>query len=91
MTGIDMIAKLVQSSRARISIMAGSGITVKTVPQILDAQESHEIHRGAFHTCHKPNPSPSWSRVAAQDRTQDHERTQVLEEDVRQLKVATEV
>ncbi len=90
-TGIDMIAKLVQSSRARISIMAGSGITAKTVPQILERTGVHEIHAGLA-TPVTNQMLRSNDRVSLRKtHTQGYERTQVLEEDVRQLKAATEV
>jgi copper homeostasis protein len=91
MTGIDMIAKLVQSSRARISIMAGSGITAKTVPQILERTGVREIHAGLATPVTNPILQRHGRVSLRKTRTQDHERTQVLEQDVRQLKLATEI
>jgi len=91
MTGIDMIAKLVQSSRARISIMAGSGITAKTVPQILERTGVREIHAGLATPVTNPTLQRHGRVSLRKIPTQNHERTQVLEQDVRQLKLATEI
>jgi copper homeostasis protein len=91
MTGIDMIAKLVQSSRARISIMAGSGITAKTVPQILERTGVREIHAGLGTPVTNPMLRSNGRVSLRKTHTHGYERTQVLEQDVRQLKLATEV
>ena len=88
--GIDMIAKLVQSSRARISIMAGSGITAKTVPQILERTGVREIHAGLGTPVTNPIPQANGRVSLRKTQSQGYERTQVLEQDVRQLKLATE-
>jgi copper homeostasis protein len=90
MTGMDMIAKLVQSSRARISIMAGSGITARNVLQILARTGVREIHAGLGTPVTNPMHQRNGRVSLRKTYTQDHERTQVLEQDVRQLKLATE-
>jgi copper homeostasis protein len=90
MTGMDMIAKLVQSSRPRISIMAGSGITARNVLQILARTGVREIHAGLGTPVTNPMHQRNGRVSLRKTYTQDHERTQVLEQDVRQLKLATE-
>jgi copper homeostasis protein len=91
LAGIDLIRKLVQSSRARISIMAGSGITAKTVPQILERTGVREVHAGLGTPVTNPMLQRNGRVSLRKTHTQDHERTQVLEQDVRQLKLATEL
>lgn len=85
--GSDAIASLVQSAGERIQIMAGGGIKAKNVAPILRTGV-REIHVGLA----TPVPIPiahQNSRVfVGKAPAREYQRTQVLESDVRELKLA---
>lgn len=86
--GAEIISRLVKSARSRIQVMAGGGITAKNIAGIIQRTAVKEIHvglaspvQGAF--------LPQNPRVflgKAQGR--DYQRTEVLEESVRELRRA---
>jgi len=86
--GTDSIAKLVQSARSRIHIMAGGGINAGNVAQILQRTGVTEIHVGLTTAV----PSPMLVRNArislGKAPGREYHRAQVLEESVRELKRA---
>jgi copper homeostasis protein len=86
--GTDAIAKLVQSARGRIHIMAGGGINAGNAAPILQRTGVTEIHVGLA----TAGPSPMLvrnSRVSlGKAPGREYHRAQVLEESVRELKRA---
>jgi copper homeostasis protein len=86
--GTDAIAKLVQSARGRIHIMAGGGINAGNAAPILQRTGVTEIHVGLATAV----PSPMLvrnSRVSlGKAPGREYHRAQVLEESVRELKRA---
>ncbi len=86
--GIEAISKLVKLSQGRIKIMAGGGITAKNVSEIVERTGVDEIHVGLATPVRSPmfhrNPRISLGKA----RGREYERTQVLEESVRELKRA---
>ena len=86
--GTDAIAKLVKSTRDRIRIMAGGGITPTNVAQILQRTRVNEIHVGLATAMQSPmllrNPRVSLGKAPGRE----YHRAQVLEESVRELRRA---
>lgn len=86
--GTPAMAKLVQSARRRIHIMAGGGINAGNVAQILQRTGVSEIHVGLATAV----PSPMLVRNArvslGKAHGREYQRAQVLEESVRELKRA---
>jgi copper homeostasis protein len=88
--GADMIASLVKSAGNRITIMAGCGIRPENAADILVRTGVREIHVGLSSSAASPmryrNPRISMGKAAGRE----YERTQVLEEDVRRLRMAVD-
>jgi copper homeostasis protein len=86
--GADAIAKLVPSARGRIHIMAGGGINAGNVAHILQRTGVAEIHVGLATAVPSPmlvrNARVSLGKVPGRE----YYRAQVLEESVRELKLA---
>jgi copper homeostasis protein len=86
--GTDAIAKLVQSARGRIHIMAGGGINAGNVAPILQRTGVTEIHVGVATAVPSPmlvrNSRVSLGKVPGRE----YHRAQVLEESLRELKRA---
>lgn len=86
--GIDVISKLVKSAQGRIHIMAGGGITANNVAEILQRTGVNEIHVGLATAVQSPmllrNPRVSLGKAPGRE----YQRTQVLEDSVRELKGA---
>ncbi|HZQ97158.1 MAG TPA: copper homeostasis protein CutC [Candidatus Sulfotelmatobacter sp.] len=84
--GVEKIAELVKWER--IKIMAGGRITARNVAQILEGTGVSEIHVGLASAVESPmvyrNPRVSLGKVQGQE----YQHTQVLEERVRELKLA---
>jgi copper homeostasis protein len=86
--GTEAIAKLVQSARGRIHIMAGGGVNAGNVAHILKRTGVTEIHVGLATAMPSPmlvrNSRVSLGKVPGRE----YHRSQVLEESVRELKRA---
>jgi copper homeostasis protein len=86
--GIEAISQLVKSGRGRITIMAGGGIARDNAADILERTGVSEIHVGLASALRSPmlhrNPRVSLGKADGRE----YERTQVLEQDVRELKRA---
>ena len=86
--GADAIARLVQSARGRIHIMAGGGINAGNVARILQRTGITEIHVGLATAVPSPmlvrNSRLSLGKVPGRE----YYRAHVLEESVRELKRA---
>ena len=86
--GIETISQLVKSGHGRITIMAGGGIAPDNAADILERTGVSEIHVGLASGLRSPmlyrNPRVSLGKAHGRE----YERTQVLEEDVRELKQA---
>jgi copper homeostasis protein len=84
--GVDTVARLVQSSRGRIMIMAAGRIGINNAATIVRQTGVSEIHVGLASPVNGANlhkNSPRLSLGKAQDR--EFQRTEVLEESVRDL------
>jgi|SRR5208282_4142368 len=86
--GIATIARLADSARGRIAIMAGGGIDHHNAPTIIERTGVREIHVGLSTPLPSPmlhrNPRLSMGKVQGRE----YERLQVLEENVRNLQSA---
>ena len=84
--GVDTIAQLVQAARGRITIMAGGRIGIKNAASIIRQTGVSEIHVGLATPVDSSNGHKNSRRLSlgkAQDR--EFQRTEVLEQSVRQL------
>lgn len=86
--GIETISKLVKFARGRIQIMAGGGISVSNVAQILQRTGVREIHVGLASPVETPIPQRHARVFLGKTQGREYQRTQVLEESVRELKRA---
>jgi len=87
--GVETISRLVKSGHGRITIMAGGGIAADNAAYILERTGVGEIHVGLASGLGSPmlyrNPRVSLGKAHGRE----YERTQVLEQDVRELKRVT--
>jgi copper homeostasis protein len=83
--GVEMLARLVKAANGRIAIMPGGGIGHKNVVSIVEHTGVNEIHVGLGSPVTSPmihrNPRVSLGKTQGRE----YERTEVLEEDVRNL------
>lgn len=86
--GIKMISQLAKSSPGRIHLMAGGGITAKNVVQILQRTGVREIHVGLATPVLAPVALRTPRVFLGKGQGKEFQRTQVLEESVRELKHA---
>ena len=86
--GTDAIAKLVQSARGRIHIMAGGGINAGNVAQVLQRTGVTEIHVGLATAVPTPMLVRNSRVTLGKAPGREYHRAQVLEESVRELKRA---
>ena len=86
--GTDAIAKLVQSARGRIHIMAGGGINAGNVAHILQRTGVNEIHVGLATEVQSPMLVRNARVSLGKAPGREYHRAQVLEESVRELKRA---
>ncbi len=86
--GIATIAQLVRRSQGRIAIMAGGGIRHHNVAEIIGRTGVREIHVGLGTPVASPALSGKPRISVGKARGQEYERTEVLEENVRELKQA---
>jgi copper homeostasis protein len=86
--GMDTLARLVRASRGRVRIMAGGRIGISNAATIIERTGVAEIHVGLATPVTSPmfhrNPRLSLGKAPGNE----HQRTQVLEENVRKLKHA---
>src|SRR5215467_9801102 len=86
--GVEAISRLVKSGQGRITIMAGGGIAADNAACIVERTGVGEIHVGLASELRSPmlyrNPRVSLGKA----HLREYERTQVLEQDVRDLKRA---
>jgi len=83
--GIDTVARLLRAARGRITIMAGGRIGISNAAAIVERTGVREIHVGLASPVRSPmlHRNPHLSMGKAQGR--EYQRTQVLEESVREL------
>ena len=83
--GVKTIAQLVKLAGERITIMAGGGIGLDNAAKIIERTAVTEIHVGLSSPVTSPmvyrNPRVSLGKVHGRE----YDRTQVLEENVREL------
>lgn len=84
--GADTIAQLVEAARDRLIIMAGGGIGIQNAPTILTRTGVREIHVGLATPVNGHVAHARLSLVKAQGL--EYQRTEVREENVRQLRQA---
>ncbi len=90
--GSETISKLVKLSQQRIIIMAGGGITAANAAQIIERTSVREIHAGLGTPVKSAMPSQKARVLLNKTRDPEYDRTEVLEENVRELRrVAAEV
>ncbi len=82
--GADVIARLVQSARGHITIMACGGITHNKVASLIERTGVREIHVGLSSTVASPMRYRN-RRVSLGKAGQEYHRTQVMDEDIRKL------
>lgn len=83
--GIEAIARLVRAAGGRIQIMAGGGIGHHNAATILERTGVPEIHVGLATPVTSPMLHRNHKVSLGKIRGREYERTQVLEENVRQL------
>jgi len=86
--GADAIARLVQSARGRIHIMAGGGINAGNVAQILQRTAVSEIHVGLATAVQSPMLVRNLRVSLGKAPGREYHRAQVLEASVRELQRA---
>jgi copper homeostasis protein len=83
--GAEMIARLVEAGRGRVTIMAGGGIGHENAATIIERTGVSEIHVGLSSPVTSPmlyrNPRVSLGKALVRE----YDRTQVLEHNVRKL------
>jgi copper homeostasis protein len=83
--GAEMIARLVEAGRGRVTIMAGGGIGHENAASIIERTGVSEIHVGLSSPVTSPmlyrNPRVSLGKAMVRE----YDRTQVLEHNVRKL------
>jgi copper homeostasis protein len=86
--GAETIAKLVEAARGRIKIMAGRGIDESNAPTLIGQTGVTEIHVGT--STYVASPMLFHNRRVSMGKRQrsEYQRIQVLEENVRKLKLA---
>jgi len=86
--GVDMLARLAQAARDRVTLMAGGGIGHDNAATIIERTGVNEIHVGLS----SPAPSPMLYRnlrvSMGKAPGREYQRMQVLEENVRRLRQA---
>ncbi|HTS36886.1 MAG TPA: copper homeostasis protein CutC [Candidatus Solibacter sp.] len=83
--GVPILTRLVMSSRGRITIMAGGRIGVRDAAKIVDQTRVPEIHVGLATPVKSSNHHNSRSLSLGKAAEREFQRTQVLEESVREL------
>jgi copper homeostasis protein len=86
--GVDMLARLAEAARGRITLMAGGGIGQDNAAAIVERTGVNEVHVGLS----SPVPSPMTYRnlrvSMGKAPGREYQRMQVLEENVRRLRQA---
>lgn len=82
--GAEMISRLVKAARGRIRVMAGGGINSRNVRAIVERTSINEIHVGLASPI-KGTSLPSPRVFVGKAQAKEYQRTQVLEESVREL------
>jgi copper homeostasis protein len=88
--GIETIAELVSLAGERIKIMAGGGINATNVAQILEHTRVREIHVGLATPIESRGVQQSPRVLLGKYGGREYQRTQVQEENVRELKRVAE-
>ncbi|HUA16054.1 MAG TPA: copper homeostasis protein CutC [Verrucomicrobiae bacterium] len=86
--GMEMIARLVQASRGRLTVMAGGGIGHHDISTILAGTGVSEIHVGLSSPVASPMLYRNLRVSLGKAPGREYERAQVLEENVRKLQRA---
>ena len=83
--GVDTVARLVADAGGRIKIMAGGRIGILNAPKIVEQAGVTEIHVGLATPVRSPMVHRNSHLSLGKAQGREYERTQVLEDSVRQL------
>ena len=83
--GVDTVARLVADAGGRIKIMAGGRIGILNAPKIVEQAGVTEIHVGLATPVRSPMVHRNSRLSLGKAQGREYERTQVLEDSVRQL------
>ncbi len=86
--GAEMINRLVDTARDRIVIMAGGGIRPHNASTLIERTHVHEIHVGLGSHVASPMEFRNARISMGKAQGREYERTQVMEESVRELRRA---
>jgi len=83
--GLDTVARLVRAARGRITIMAGGRIGTHDARTVIEETGVTEIHVGLATPVNSPMLHRNSSLSLGRAQGREYQRTQVVEEDVREL------
>lgn len=83
--GVDVVARLVDAGRGRIIIMAGGRIGISNASTIVERTGVREIHVGLASPVRSPMIHRNTRLSLGKAQGREYQRTQVLEESVREL------